>query len=172
MQDDNELGILNAEKARFPVCITWTPLPLISWLIPSIGHVGIGHSNGMIHDFAGPYYIGIDDFAFGETTKYVKLKIDESDIARYNKSLERADKEYKKRVHNLCCDNCHSHVARVLNNYKYNGKENWNMVSVWWLSITHSRYVSWCALIKTYIGWFIIMILVVTVAILSQDDKK
>ena len=96
----------------------------------------------MIHDFAGPYYIGIDDFAFGETTKYVKLRIDEGDVARYNKSLERADKEYKKRMHNLCCDNCHSHVACALNNHRYMGREDWTMIGVWWLLITRGHYVS------------------------------
>ncbi len=26
---------------RFPYCIVWTPLPLISWIIPIIGHTGI-----------------------------------------------------------------------------------------------------------------------------------
>ncbi len=56
--------------ARFPFSIVWTPLPLITWLIPLIGHTGIGMSNGVIHDFAGPYYISIDDLAFGEAHKY------------------------------------------------------------------------------------------------------
>jgi hypothetical protein len=26
---------------RYPYCIVWTPLPLISWFIPIIGHTGI-----------------------------------------------------------------------------------------------------------------------------------
>lgn len=26
---------------RFPFCIVWTPLPLISWFLPIIGHTGI-----------------------------------------------------------------------------------------------------------------------------------
>ncbi len=26
---------------RYPFCIVWTPLPLISWFIPIIGHTGI-----------------------------------------------------------------------------------------------------------------------------------
>jgi hypothetical protein len=26
---------------RYPYCIVWTPLPLISWIIPIIGHTGI-----------------------------------------------------------------------------------------------------------------------------------
>lgn len=42
-------------------------------MIPCIGHTGIGDSKGVIHDFAGPYYVSIDDLAFGETHKYVTL---------------------------------------------------------------------------------------------------
>lgn len=57
------------EKARFPNCIVWTPLPLISWILPFIGHTGIGDSDGVLHDFQGPYSIGVDDLAFGETHK-------------------------------------------------------------------------------------------------------
>lgn len=60
---------VNPARARFPFSIVWTPLPLITWLIPLIGHTGIGMSDGIIHDFAGPYFISIDDLAFGEAHK-------------------------------------------------------------------------------------------------------
>jgi hypothetical protein len=34
---------VNIDKTinRYPFCIVWTPLPLISWIIPIIGHTGI-----------------------------------------------------------------------------------------------------------------------------------
>jgi hypothetical protein len=32
---------LEAENAKFPFCIVWTTLPLLSNLIPIIGHTGI-----------------------------------------------------------------------------------------------------------------------------------
>ena len=63
--------VINADNARFPLCITWTPLPVITWFLPFIGHTGICGTDGIIHDFAGPYYVSEDDFAFGETHKYV-----------------------------------------------------------------------------------------------------
>lgn len=37
---------------------------------------------------------------------------------------------YGKRFHNLILDNCHSHVALVLNKLSYGGKTNWNQVRV------------------------------------------
>jgi hypothetical protein len=64
-----EKAKIDPERARFPYCIVWTPLPLISWFLPFIGHTGIAMSDGIIHDFAGPYYVSVDDLAFGETHK-------------------------------------------------------------------------------------------------------
>ena len=37
---------------------------------------------------------------------------------------------YSKRMHNLCCDNCHSHVARCLNTMLYDGKDSAQSASV------------------------------------------
>lgn len=31
----------DVERNRYPYCIVWTPLPLISWFLPMIGHTGI-----------------------------------------------------------------------------------------------------------------------------------
>ena len=40
-----------ASKHRYPHSIVWTPLPLISWFLPFIGHMGICQENGIIRDF-------------------------------------------------------------------------------------------------------------------------
>ena len=59
-------------------------------------------------------------------------------------------------MHNLFCNNCHSHVASVLNKYKYNGRNDYNMIDVWMMTIRRSQYVGWRTVIQTYIG-FIVM---------------
>lgn len=69
MKEERGNAEINPEKERFPFCIVWTPLPLISWFLPFIGHTGIAMSDGVIHDFAGPYTVTVDDLAFGETHK-------------------------------------------------------------------------------------------------------
>ena len=46
--------------------------------------------------------------------------------------LQDANVEYRKRMHNICCDNCHSHVAFALNGMGYRGKYNWNMFILGW----------------------------------------
>jgi hypothetical protein len=42
--DSNKYSVkksVDVENNRYPYCIVWTPLPLISWIIPIIGHTGI-----------------------------------------------------------------------------------------------------------------------------------
>jgi hypothetical protein len=36
------------EKNRFPLCLVWSPLPVITWFLPFIGHLGIANSNGFV----------------------------------------------------------------------------------------------------------------------------
>lgn len=43
--------------------------------------------------------------------------------------------------HNLCCDNCHSHVALALNLMRYNNSTNWNMVTLCFLCLIYGKYV-------------------------------
>jgi transmembrane protein 222 len=60
-------------KNLYPYCILWSPLPPITWILPFIGHTGIADSQGVIHDFAGPYHIGVGNMAFGAPTRYIQL---------------------------------------------------------------------------------------------------
>ena len=112
--------------------------------------MGIGTSEGVIRDFAGPYYVSEGNMAFGEPTRYLMLQPQNADNGvtgwdsgrsnksnHYNLSIKRsktiignpislnssikmnlgireASDIYGKRMHNLCCDNCHSHVATAL----------------------------------------------------------
>ena len=39
-----------ALTCRFPLC-RWSPIPLITWFLPFIGHTGIADSSGVIYDF-------------------------------------------------------------------------------------------------------------------------
>lgn len=67
---------IDPRRERFPYCIVWTPLPITSWLIPFIGHIGICREDGVILDFAGPSCVSIDDFAFGAVARYIQINKD------------------------------------------------------------------------------------------------
>ncbi|CAK7352982.1 unnamed protein product [Dovyalis caffra] len=64
---------IDPKKAKFPCCLIWTPLPVVSWLAPFIGHVGICREDGTILDFSGSNFVNVDDFAFGAAARYLQL---------------------------------------------------------------------------------------------------
>ncbi len=82
--------------------------------------------------------------------------------------MTQADRTYRKRMHNICCDNCHSHVARALNNFKYKGRDNYTMIDVWWMLIVNGRYVSWAHVLYTYCGFFVILGLIAAGVIFAK----
>ncbi|KAG6505009.1 hypothetical protein ZIOFF_037357 [Zingiber officinale] len=67
------LDQVDPKKAKFPCCIVWTPLPIVSWLAPFIGHVGIGREDGNVLDFAGSNFVNVDNFAYGAVARYLQL---------------------------------------------------------------------------------------------------
>ena len=75
---------------------------------------------------------------------------------QYNAAIAEANRIYKRRMHNICCDNCHSHVAQALNILKYKGYDNHTMITVWWMVLTRGRYVHCKHFFFTYIGWILI----------------
>ena len=168
VNDENEKDLTDSKikidhiQQRYPYCIVWTPLPFLTWLIPLIGHTGICTSDGVIHDFAGPYHISIDNFAFGRPYKYVLLKEDKVKIDKrtWDNGVARSDERFSKEMHNLFSNNCHSHVANALNNMEYKGKNNWNMFDIWILCIAKGKYVSLAHFFGTYLGFIVIIFLI------------
>jgi hypothetical protein len=58
--DEFKIQIVREPKREYyPLCIVWSPIPLLSWLFPFIGHAGIVTSEGIIHDFAGSYTVNV-----------------------------------------------------------------------------------------------------------------
>nr|XP_046188879.1 transmembrane protein 222-like isoform X3 [Oncorhynchus gorbuscha] len=126
---------IDRKNSRYPYCVVWTPIPILSWLLPFIGHMGICTSAGVIRDFAGSYLVSEDNMAFGRPTKYWKLDVDK---------------------HNLCCDNCHSHVALALNLMRYDNRTSWNMVNLCLRSLIHGKHVSCVSFLKTWLPFLML----------------
>lgn len=173
----NEEYRIDHRKQRYPNCIVWTPIPCLTWLFPFIGHMGIGTSSGVIRDFAGPYFVSEDDMAFGRPTKYWQLdpnKVrkkgqnpkDTWDLAVYD-----ASEEYKHRMHNLCCDNCHSHCAMALNIMEYNGSRSWNMVKLCFLMMIFGKYVSVCGFIKTWLPFLLMASVIIILSVVGTKNQ-
>nr|XP_046188880.1 transmembrane protein 222-like isoform X4 [Oncorhynchus gorbuscha] len=118
--------------------------------------MGICTSAGVIRDFAGSYLVSEDNMAFGRPTKYWKLDVDKvcgTGSAAWDKAVHDA---YKCRPHNLCCDNCHSHVALALNLMRYDNRTSWNMVNLCLRSLIHGKHVSCVSFLKTWLPFLML----------------
>ncbi|CEO99931.1 hypothetical protein PBRA_007665 [Plasmodiophora brassicae] len=161
-------------RNRFPFCLVWGPLPIISWILPFIGHLGITDSQGRIHDFAGPFYIGIDQFMVGAVTRYYRidprscsypnLPPDMSVAEAWDAAIEAADSKYRAMMHNIVTNNCHHHCSQALRNM---GK-TWSMFYCWILITFKGRFVSPKHFIQSYIGFFILTMIIVIISALAR----
>jgi hypothetical protein len=50
---------VDVDHVRYPHCLVWTPIPVLTWLFPFVGHMGIARTDGVIRDFAAPYYVSV-----------------------------------------------------------------------------------------------------------------
>ena len=57
--------------------------------------------------------------AFGAPTRYIQLDPSKCYLKDWDSGIEEGCNTYSNRMHNLCFDNCHSHVAQCLNNMGY-----------------------------------------------------
>lgn len=149
---------INFNTDKYPYCIVWTPIPVLTWFFPFIGHMGICLSNGVIRDFAGPYFISEDNMAFGRPTRYLILDPHKARGGTWDESISKASVVYGTRMHNLCWDNCHSHVGMALNLMNYDNSSRWNMVRLAaWMFFCGTHVSVWAA-VKTWLPFCIILI--------------
>ncbi|KAL3644168.1 hypothetical protein CASFOL_012100 [Castilleja foliolosa] len=149
---------IDPKRSRFPYCIVWSPLPVLSWFFPCIGHIGICREDGVILDFAGPNFICVDSFAFGPPTRYIRLSKeqccsllnrDEIKIVSWDDVLGKSTREYQHQSYNILTCNCHSFVANCLNRLNFEAG-NWNVVNLALLILIKGRFVSKLAILQTY----------------------
>eukprot|EP00536_Pseudo-nitzschia_multiseries_P003943 jgi/Psemu1/253076/estExt_Genewise1Plus.C_630039 len=156
----------------FSFTILWSPIHPITAIFPFIGHMGIADSRGHAHDFQGPYYVGTDGsrpiprMAFGRPTRYLKMTTSTGELPggpeQWDEAILRADAIYRHRMHNLFCDNCHSHVARALNIMEYQGRHDWNMVRLCFLVFFKGTFVnsqSWVAQFAPFLVFVLVVLL-------------
>uniref|UniRef100_A0A7S2K0K8 Transmembrane protein 222 n=1 Tax=Leptocylindrus danicus TaxID=163516 RepID=A0A7S2K0K8_9STRA len=158
----------NQQHHPMSFCILWSPIPVITWIFPFIGHMGIANSRGVAYDFAGPYMIGEYKsgrrMAFGPVTRVLCV----DDIVNYggaevwDKAIYDANDVYRGRVHNLFCDNCHSHVGNALNRLdglQIFGFKKFNMVNLCLILFVRGRFVSVGGFLSQFIPFAVLLIL-------------
>ncbi|XP_057492332.1 protein RTE1-HOMOLOG-like [Actinidia eriantha] len=163
---------IDPRRARFPCCIVWTPLPVISWLVPFIGHMGLCREDGVILDFAGPNFVCVDNFTFGAVARYIQINKEKccicphpssyrseegykqnepaEDLLTWDDALWKGTQEFQHLSYNLFTCNCHSFVANNLNRLglQFGG---WNVVNLAVLIFLQGRWVSKASIVRSYL---------------------
>ena len=166
---DTCIGV-NDQQVHHPLAfsIVWSPLPPITWFLPFIGHMGITTSRGVACDFQGPYSVGDRGrMAFGRATRALQIDISSlpGGAEQWDKAVSDANAEYRTRMHNLFCDNCHSHVAYALNamEIKAYGMRHFDMVKLCFLLFFRGRFLSLSGFIAQFLpfGTFLMIIMLI-----------
>lgn len=156
------------KKEDLSFTILWSPLPPITWIIPFIGHTGIANSHGVASDFQGPYFVGDQGrMAFGNPTRALKIDIGKlpGGAQRWDDAIEEANQVYRGRMHNICCDNCHSHVSNALNRMPITayGISKWDMVKLCFLVFFRARFLSTSAIFLQF-GPFLLVVFIIVLS--------
>jgi len=98
-----------AVETATPVVLT--PIPVLSWVCPGLGHVGVTDSRGVTHDFQGTGLIGRGAMIFGAPRQVWRVPVEDS---VWDDAIAEASEEFKHVNFNLTCSHCHYFAASVL----------------------------------------------------------
>ncbi|KAG5530275.1 hypothetical protein RHGRI_030594 [Rhododendron griersonianum] len=175
---------IDPRRGRFPCCIVWTPLPVLSWLVPFIGHMGICREDGVILDFAGPNFVCVDNFTFGAVARYIQISKEKCsicpqlaayrseeayrqdepsrDLSTWDDALRKGTQEFQHRSYNLFTCNCHSFVANNLNRLAFQSG-GWNVVNLAVLIFLKGQWVNKASMVRSYLPFLVVFSLGVTI---------
>jgi len=154
-------GVQPAEEThRYPYCAVWTPIPLISWVMPHVGHCGVCDSRGVVYDFCGKskrHQVGRDAMLFGWPTRVVALNQQRTHSPdEWDTLVHRLADWYDTQRYDFVSWNCHSLVASTLNQSGYPPNTaarwlgGWTVASTAMLFFSRATYVGTHSAIKTY----------------------
>ncbi|XP_039006475.1 protein REVERSION-TO-ETHYLENE SENSITIVITY1-like [Hibiscus syriacus] len=174
------LDEIDSRNAKFPCCRVWTPLPVVSWLAPFIGLLGICQEDGAILDFSGSNIVNVDEFSFGATARYVKLDREKccfplnmsvhtckqgyqhseyGTAVTWDDALRSSIRYFEHKSYNLFTCNSHSFVANCLNRLCYNGSMDWNMLTVAALILFKGHWVDNMSIIRSFLPSMVVLCL-------------
>ncbi|MBA0612139.1 hypothetical protein Godav_012781 [Gossypium davidsonii] len=171
---------IDSKNSKFPCCLVWTPLPVVSWLAPFIGHVGICREDGAVLDFSVSNFVNVDGFAFGAAARYVQLDREKccfppnmsghtckrgyqhseyGTAITWDDALRSSARNFEHKSYNLFTCNSHSFVANCLNRLCYDGSMDWNMITVVALVIIKGHWVNNMSIIRSFLPSTVVLCL-------------
>lgn len=174
------LDEINPKVERFPCCLVWTPLPVVSWLAPFIGHVGICREDGVSLDFSGSNLVNVDEFAVGAVARYLQLDRKQccfpptlsghtciegyrhsefGTAMTWDDALQLSIRQFEHRTYNIFTCNSHSFVANCLNRLCYGGSMSWNVTNVAALILLKGHWVNSMSIIRSFLPFIVVVCL-------------
>jgi transmembrane protein 222 len=113
--------------------------------------------------------------AFGAPTRYIRVPVvklleNNNGVATpgelWDEAIQAANALYRTRMHNICCDNCHSHVSNALNRLpptvaQHFGIKQWNMVNLAAYFFFRGHFRSYTAVYQQFGPFFILVLVIV-----------
>lgn len=82
-------------------------------------------------------------------------------LRAYDAALKKVSLAYCNQMHNLALNNCHSHVATLLNEISYDGRRNWNQLRVFYALWRHGHWVRKTVAFRAFAPFFLILSLLI-----------
>jgi hypothetical protein len=159
------MAALQIENPRIAKSVVWTPIPVLSWVCPAIGHVGVTDSRGVTYDFEGPYTIGRGKMIFGDPRQCWHISIDDK---TWDRAVSEVSQEFGSVNYNLLCSNCHFFAASVLDRIGYKmispfcGRwADGATVKIIWGLILHGRSLSVADVLVIWLPFLVIVALII-----------
>jgi hypothetical protein len=168
---DGSENLLKNGSKELSCCVVWTSIPLISWVIPAIGHVGICNSSGTLFDFQGDGMIGRDNMLFGEPMQKWRVPIEPAILDR---AVDDVSSEFRHVGYSFFCSNCHFFVASCLQQAGLPGPccgSDWRTgatVKIIYSLILKGRSISACKFVAIWVPFLIIVGLIVLLVWLTN----
>ena len=101
----------------------------------------------------------------GAPTRYIQLDPSKCRDTDWDNSIADGCDCYSRRMHNICCDNCHSHVAKCLNVMGYDNKRSYGMVYLAFWFFFSGKFVSVGAALLTFLPFFVLSTVIILMCV-------
>ncbi|MCD9559588.1 hypothetical protein HAX54_017640 [Datura stramonium] len=166
------LDEIDPRKQKFPCCLVWAPLPVVSWLAPFVGHVGICMEDGTIVDFSGANLIYFGHLSYGAVARYYQVDRQQccftsnfrghtckqghqhtqfGTAVSWDDAVRLSARNFGYKTFNIFSCNGHSFAANFLNRLSYGGTMRWNMINVGALVLFKGQWVDGWSILRSFV---------------------
>ena len=152
--------------------VVWCPIPLITWVFPFVGHVGLAYANGATSEFAGDFTVldnAVGTLMFGRQARYCAVaRPNDVPAASWDELVTAWDQQIGKTAvvfsqenYSFITNNSHAMVCHALNAFQRQtgvGLEraavrDWNVVRLAAHVFFYGRHISVYHAARTWLPW-------------------